>query len=217
MNIIKNLNIILNEIKKNPNLRIQIIAVSKTFDLNYIKPLIDFGHLHYGENRVSEAILKWSSEVKKNPNLKIHLIGKLQSNKIKEALKLFSFVHSLDSKKLAILVDEEQKKNSIDIKYFIQINIGNEKQKSGILLDDLDDFVNFCKLKTKLNIIGFMCIPPINSPPDFYFKKLKNLADKYNYTELSMGMSNDYIIAIKNSATFLRIGSGIFGQRVSKF
>ena len=157
MNIIKNLNIILNDIKKNPNLRTQIIAVSKTFDLNYIKPLIDFGHLHYGENRVSEAILKWSSEVIRNSNLKIHLIGKLQSNKIKEALKLFSYIHSLDSKKLAFMLDEEQKKNSIDIKYFIQINIGNEKQKSGISLDDLDDFVNFCKLKTKLNVIGFMC------------------------------------------------------------
>lgn len=217
MNIIKNLNGILNDIKRNPNLRTQIIAVSKTFDLNYIKPLIDFGHLHYGENRVSEAILKWSSEVKRNSNLKIHLIGKLQSNKIKEALKLFSYIHSLDSKKLAVLLDEEQKKNSIDIKYFIQINIGNEKQKSGISLDDLDDFVNFCKLKTKLNVIGFMCIPPLNSSPESYFRKLRNLADKYNYTELSMGMSNDYMIAIKNGATFLRIGSGIFGQRVSKF
>ncbi len=217
MNIIKNLNIILNDIKKNPNLRTQIIAVSKTFDLNYIKPLIDFGHLHYGENRVSEAILKWSSEVIRNSNLKIHLIGKLQSNKIKEALKLFSYIHSLDSKKLAFMLDEEQKKNSIDIKYFIQINIGNEKQKSGISLDDLDDFVNFCKLKTKLNVIGFMCIPPINSSSEIYFRKLKNLADKYNYTELSMGMSNDYMIAIKNGATFLRIGSGIFGQRVNKF
>lgn len=217
MNIIKNLNIILNDIKKNPNLRTQIIAVSKTFDLNYIKPLIDFGHLHYGENRVSEAILKWSSEVIRNSNLKIHLIGKLQSNKIKEALKLFSYIHSLDSKKLAVMLDEEQKKNSIDIKYFIQINIGNEKQKSGISLDDLDDFVNFCKLKTKLNVIGFMCIPPINSSSEIYFRKLKNLADKYNYTELSMGMSNDYMIAIKNGATFLRIGSGIFGQRVNKF
>jgi pyridoxal phosphate enzyme (YggS family) len=217
MNIIKNLNIILNDIKKNPNLRTQIIAVSKTFDLNYIKPLIDFGHLHYGENRVNEAILKWSSEVIRNSNLKIHLIGKLQSNKIKEALKLFSYIHSLDSKKLAFMLDEEQKKNSIDIKYFIQINIGNEKQKSGISLDDLDDFVNFCKLKTKLNVIGFMCIPPINSSSEIYFRKLKNLADKYNYTELSMGMSNDYMMAIKNGATFLRIGSGIFGQRVNKF
>lgn len=217
MNIIKNLNIIINEIKKNSNFKTQIIAVSKTFDLNYIRPLIDSGHLHYGENRVSEAIVKWSSEVKRNPNLKIHLIGKLQSNKIKEALKLFSYVHSLDSKKLAVLLDEEQKKNSIDIKYFIQINVGNEKQKSGISFDELDDFVNFCKLNTKLNVIGFMCIPPINSFPESYFKKLKNLADKYNYTELSMGMSNDYMIAIKNGATFLRIGSGIFGQRVNKF
>ena len=215
MNIIKNFNSILNEITKYPNLNVQIVAVSKTFDLNQIKPLIDIGHLHYGENRVNEAALKWSGELKKNFNLKIHLIGKLQTNKIKEALKIFSYIHSLDSKKLAILLDEEQKKNSIDLKYFIQINIGNEKQKSGIMLDDLDDFINFCKSNTKLNIIGFMCIPPINSSPDFYFKKLKHLADKYNFYQLSMGMSNDYIPAVQNGATFLRIGSGIFGERTN--
>jgi pyridoxal phosphate enzyme (YggS family) len=217
MNIIKNFNSILNEITKYPNLNVQIVAVSKTFDLNQIKPLIDIGHLHYGENRVNEAALKWSGELKKNFNLKIHLIGKLQTNKIKDALKIFSYIHSLDSKKLATLLDEEQKKNSIDLKYFIQINIGNEKQKSGIMLDDLDDFINFCKSNTKLNIIGFMCIPPINSSPDFYFKKLKDLADKYNFHQLSMGMSNDYISAVKNGATFLRIGSGIFGERTNKF
>jgi pyridoxal phosphate enzyme (YggS family) len=215
MNIIKNFNSILNEITKYPNLNVQIVAVSKTFDLNQIKPLIDIGHLHYGENRVNEAALKWSGELKKNFNLKIHLIGKLQTNKIKDALKIFSYIHSLDSKKLATLLDEEQKKNSIDLKYFIQINIGNEKQKSGIMLDDLDDFINFCKSNTKLNIIGFMCIPPINSSPDFYFKKLKDLADKYNFYQLSMGMSNDYIPAVKNGATFLRIGSGIFGERTN--
>lgn len=217
MNIIKNFNAILNEIKKYPNFNAQIVAVSKTFDLNQIKPLIDIGHLHYGENRVNEAVLKWSSEVKKNLNLKIHLIGKLQSNKIKEALQLFSYIHSLDSKKLATLLDEQQKKNSINLKYFIQINIGNEKQKSGIMLDELDDFINFCKLKTKLNIIGFMCIPPINNSPDFYFKKLKDLADKYHFNQLSMGMSNDYMAAIENGATFLRIGSGIFGERTNQF
>ena len=215
MNIIKNFNSILNEITKYPNLNVQIVAVSKTFDLNQIKPLIDIGHLHYGENRVNQAALKWSGELKKNFNLKIHLIGKLQTNKIKDALKIFSYIHSLDSKKLATLLDEEQKKNSIDLKYFIQINIGNEKQKSGIMLDDLDDFINFCKSNTKLNIIGFMCIPPINSSPDFYFKKLKDLADKYNFYQLSMGMSNDYIPAVKNGATFLRIGSGIFGERTN--
>jgi pyridoxal phosphate enzyme (YggS family) len=217
MNIIKNFNRILNEIKKYPNFNAQIVAVSKTFDLNQIKPLIDIGHLHYGENRVNEAVLKWSSEVKKNLNLKIHLIGKLQSNKIKEALQLFSYIHSLDSKKLATLLDEQQKKNSINLQYFIQINIGNEKQKSGIMLDELDDFINFCRLKTKLNIIGFMCIPPINNSPDFYFKKLKDLADKYHFNQLSMGMSNDYMAAIENGATFLRIGSGIFGERTNQF
>jgi hypothetical protein len=215
MEIIKNFTNILNEIKKTSNSKYEVIAVSKTFDINYIKPLIDYGHLHFGENRVNEALLKWSSEIKKNLNLKIHLIGKLQSNKIKEALKVFSYIHSLDSKKLATLLDEEQKKTSINIKYFIQVNIGDEKQKSGIAINDLEDFINFCKLKTKLNIIGLMCIPPINSPSHFFFKKLKELAEKNNFNELSMGMSNDYINAVENGATFIRIGSGIFGTRAN--
>jgi pyridoxal phosphate enzyme (YggS family) len=215
MEIIKNFTNILNEIKKTSNPKCEVIAVSKTFDINYIRPLIDYGHLHFGENRVNEALLKWSSEIKKNLNLKIHLIGKLQSNKIKEALKVFSYIHSLDSKKLATLLDEEQKKTSIYIKYFIQVNIGDEKQKSGIAINDLEDFINFCRLKTQLNIIGLMCIPPINSPSHFFFKKLKELAEKNNFNELSMGMSNDYINAVENGATFIRIGSGIFGTRAN--
>jgi hypothetical protein len=215
MEIIKNFTNILNEIKKTSNPKCEVIAVSKTFDINYIRPLIDYGHLHFGENRVNEAFLKWSSEIKKNLNLKIHLIGKLQSNKIKEALKVFSYIHSLDSKKLATLLDQEQKKTSINIKYFIQVNIGDEKQKSGIAINDLEDFIIFCKLKTKLNIIGLMCIPPINSPSHFFFKKLKELAEKNNFNELSMGMSNDYINAVENGATFIRIGSGIFGTRAN--
>ena len=213
MDIIKNFTKVLNEIKKCTDTNVKIIAVSKTYDLNYIKPLINFGHLHYGENRVNEAILKWSDEIKKNSNLKIHLIGKLQSNKIKEAFKVFSYIHSLDSKKLAILLDEEQNKQKINIKYFIQVNIGNENQKAGITLDDLDDFIIFCKLKTKLNIIGLMCIPPIKDSPDIHFKRLSELAKKNNLSELSMGMSNDYISGIKNGSTFVRIGSAIFGQR----
>ncbi|MSP11214.1 MAG: YggS family pyridoxal phosphate-dependent enzyme [Pelagibacteraceae bacterium] len=215
MDIIKNFTNILNEIKKYSNSKTQIIAVSKTFDINYVRSLVDYGHLDFGENRVNEAILKWSNEIKKKSDLRIHLIGKLQSNKIKDAIKTFSYIHSLDSKKLAILLDEEQKKQSISVKYFIQVNIGNEEQKSGIAIDDLEDFVNFCKLKTKLNIIGLMCIPPINSSSDFYFKKLKDLAKKNNFYELSMGMSNDYINAIENGATFIRIGSGIFGARTN--
>jgi hypothetical protein len=215
MEIIKNFTNILNEIKKTSNPKCEVIAVSKTFDINYIRPLIDYGHLHFGENRVNEALLKWSSEIKKNLNLKIHLIGKLQSNKIKEALKVFSYIHSLDSKKLATLLDEEQKKTSIYIKYFIQVNIGDEKQKSGIAISDLEDFINFCRLKTQLNIIGLMCIPPINSPSHFFFKKLKELAEKNNFNELSMGMSNDYINAVENGATFIRIGFGIFGTRAN--
>ena len=213
MDIIKNFTNVLNEIKKCTDTNPKIIAISKTYDLNYIKPLINFGHLHYGENRVNEAALKWSEEIKKNSNLKIHLVGKLQSNKIKEALKIFSYIHSLDSKKLAILLDEEQNKQKISIKYFIQVNIGNENQKAGVMLDDLDDFIIFCKLKTKLNIIGLMCIPPIKESPDIYFKKLSELAIKNNFSELSMGMSNDYISGIKNGSTFVRIGSAIFGER----
>ena len=213
MDIIKNFTKVLNEIKKCTDTNVKIIAVSKTYDLNYIKPLINFGHLHYGENRVNEAVIKWSDEIKKNCNLKIHLIGKLQSNKIKEALKVFSYIHSLDSKKLATLLDEEQNKQEINIKYFIQVNIGNENQKAGVTLDDLDDFIIFCKLKTKLNIIGLMCIPPIKESPDIHFKKLSELAIKNNFSELSMGMSNDYISGIKNGSTFVRIGSAIFGER----
>ena len=213
MDIIKNFTNVLNEIKKCTDTNPKIIAISKTYDLNYIKPLINFGHLHYGENRVNEAALKWSEEIKKNSNLKIHLVGKLQSNKIKEALKIFSYIHSLDSKKLAILLDEEQNKQKISIKYFIQVNIGNENQKAGVMLDDLDDFIVFCKLKTKLNIIGLMCIPPIKDSPDIHFKRLSELAKKNNFSELSMGMSNDYISGIKNGSTFVRIGSAIFGER----
>jgi pyridoxal phosphate enzyme (YggS family) len=215
MDIIKNFTWILNEIKKYTNSSPQIIAVSKTFDLNHIKPLINFGHLHYGENKVNEAVLKWSNEIKKNSNLKIHLIGKLQSNKIKNALKIFSYIHSLDSKKLALLLDEEQSKKLIAIKYFIQVNIANETQKSGVALNELDDFVSFCRLKTKLNVIGLMCIPPLKESPDFYFKKLKEVAKKNNLYELSMGMSNDYISGINNGSTFLRIGSAIFGERAN--
>ena len=213
MDIIKNFTKVLNEIKKYTNTTPQIIAVSKTFDLNHIKPLINFGHFHYGENRVNEAVLKWSNEIKKNSNLKIHLLGKLQSNKIEGALKIFSYIHSLDSKKLALLLDEEQNKRLINIKYFIQVNIGNEVQKSGVTLNELDDFINFCRLKTKLNVIGLMCIPPLKESPDFYFKKLKEVAKKNNLYELSMGMSNDYISGINNGSTFLRIGSAIFGER----
>lgn len=215
MDIIKNFTNILNEIKKSSHPKSQVIAVSKTFDINYIRPLIEYGHFHFGENRVQEALSKWSDEIKKNSNLKIHLIGKLQSNKIREALKVFSYIHSLDSKKLATLLDNEQQKNSINIKYFIQVNIGNEKQKSGVAIDDLEDFINFCKSKTKLNVIGLMCIPPANSSSDFFFKKMQELTKKNNFYELSMGMSNDYKSAIENGATFIRVGSGIFGTRIN--
>jgi hypothetical protein len=215
MDILKNFNHLLDEIKNITNKKINLIAVTKNFNLDYVKPLINIGHIHYGENKVQEAIKKWSIEKKANPQIQIHLIGKLQSNKIKDALKIFNYIHSLDSKKLAILLNEEEEKNKIRIKYFLQVNIGLEKQKSGVMLSDLDDFINFCRSKTKLNIIGLMCIPPLNANPSYYFEMLNRLATKYNLPELSMGMSSDYIEAIKFGSTFLRVGSKIFGERTN--
>jgi pyridoxal phosphate enzyme (YggS family) len=193
--------------------RVTVIAVSKTFPLENIQPLIDYGHIHYGENRVAEAIEKWSKLLIKNKNLKIHLIGKLQTNKVKEAVKIFSYIHSLDSERLALRLDEEQKKINKKIKYFIQINIGNEDQKSGVAINDADNFINFCRNNTSLDIIGLMCIPPLSKDGGLYFSRLKDIAKKNKITELSMGMSSDYMDAIKNGSTFVRIGSSIFGDR----
>ena len=190
----------------------KVIAVSKTFKLEKILPLIEYGHLDYGENKVQEAIDKWSEIKQKKKNIKLHLIGKLQTNKVKHAIKIFDYIHSVDSTKLAKKIADEQNKQSKKLKLFIQVNIGDEEQKSGVKVDQIDDLITFSK-QLNLNIIGLMCIPPINDDPDYYFKKIKTLSKKYNLLEISMGMSSDYLKAVQNSSTFLRIGSSIFGPR----
>lgn len=171
--------------------------------------------MHFGENRVKEALLKWSNEKKKNPNINIHLVGKLQSNKIKDALQIFSYIHSLDTEKLALLLDKEEKKNNIKVKYFIQVNFGNEIQKSGITINKLAEFISFCRTNTSLDVVGLMCIPPLNKNSSECFKILKNIAENNNFSELSMGMSSDYLSAVENGSTFVRIGSAIFGDRTN--
>ena len=205
-------NINQNKLRINPN----IIAVSKTFEVDHIKYLIDYGHKDFGENKVQEAIEKWTTIKNNNVDLNLHLIGKLQTNKVKFALKLFDYIHSLDSEKLAKKISDYQERNNISAKFFIQVNIGNEEQKSGISQNQLDEFYNFCK-KLNLNVIGLMRIPPIDGNNKLYFKKMLDLKNNLGLNELSMGMSSDYIEALSYSATYLRIGSGIFGQRSTKF
>ena len=190
----------------------KIIAVSKTFSMDKILPLVEHGHIDYGENRVQEALDKWTDVKIKNTNIRLHLIGGLQTNKVKFALKIFDYIHSLDSKKLANKIADEQIKQVKKPKIFIQINIGNENQKSGIKKDELVDFYKFCK-QLNLDIIGLMCIPPANEVSTEYFKKMFLLSNDMNLSELSMGMSSDYLEATKNHATYLRIGSSIFGKR----
>tara|TARA_B100000886_G_C20424668_1_gene493354 strand:+ start:109 stop:768 length:660 start_codon:yes stop_codon:yes gene_type:complete len=189
-----------------------IIAVSKTFDLNHIIPLINHGHVHYGENKVQEALEKWTEIKKKRNNLKLHLIGKLQTNKAKFAVKLFDYIHSLDNEKLAKKISTLQQEQNHKVKLFIQVNIGEEKQKSGINENELEDFYRFC-VELNLNIIGLMCIPPIDQKSEIYFNKMKSLKKKYKFDELSMGMSSDYLKAIDYEASYIRIGSSIFGER----
>jgi len=190
----------------------KIIAVSKTFQIEKILPLIDYGHRDFGENKVQEALDKWSDIKIKKPDLRIHLIGKLQTNKVKFAVKLFDFIHSVDSKKLAYKISTEQIKIKKKVKIFIQINIGDEDQKSVVKRSDLDGLVSCCK-ELDLEVLGLMCIPPLNKDPNKYFKEMDELNKKYNFNELSMGMSSDYLTAINHHATFLRIGSNIFGSR----
>ena len=192
-------------------LKPKIIAVSKTFKMDHIKHLIEYGHKDYGENKVQEANEKWH-EIKKVKNIILHLIGGLQSNKVKVALKLFDYIHSLDSVKLANKIAIQEKELNKKVKLFIQVNIGNEKQKSGIHKNELLDFYNYCK-NLELNIIGLMCIPPLDESSEKYFKELQELNKKLNLNELSMGMSSDYINAIENGSTQIRIGSNIFGNR----
>ena len=190
----------------------KIIAVSKTFKLEKILPLVEYGHFDYGENKVQEAIDKWSEIKLKNKNIKLHLIGKLQSNKVKHAIKIFDYIHSVDSIKLAKKIAEEQFKQNKNLKLFIQVNIGNEEQKSGVKVDQIEDLLIFSK-QLKLNIIGLMCIPPADKEPDKYFAEIRLLNKKFNLSEISMGMSSDYMKAVENFSTYLRIGSSIFGQR----
>jgi len=215
---INNLNIIkeqiLEEIKK---LKVEkelptIIAVSKTFSMEKITPLLDFGHTHFGENKVQEAVVKWSDYKLKKNNIKLHLVGKLQTNKTKQAIKLFDYIHSLDSIKLAKEISKQQKIINKKPKIFIQINIGEEPQKSGINKNEIINFYNSCK-ELNLDIVGLMCLPPINRDPDSFFSEMKQLNNKINLKELSMGMSDDYLIALKYSSTFIRIGTKIFGKR----
>lgn len=191
----------------------KIIAVSKTFSIDRIKPLIDYGHIHYGENKVQEANEKWGLIKQNNKNLKLHLIGRLQTNKVKIAVKLFDYIHSLDSEKLADKIYTQQKEQDKKIKLFIQVNMGEEDQKSGIKKSEVVDFYNYCKNKD-LNVLGLMCIPPFDEDSSKFFKEMKKLNDDLNLKELSMGMSSDYLTAIENSSTYIRIGSSIFGKRV---
>ena len=191
----------------------KIIAVSKTFKIDHILPLINYGHIDYGENKVQEAIEKWTDIKIKNNKIKLHLVGKLQTNKVKFALKLFDFIHSLDSEKLAKKIAEEQIKQNLKPKIFIQINIGNEPQKSGILKENLTEFYNFSK-KLGLDIVGTMCLPPFEEESSKYFSEMNKLNQKLNLNEISMGMSSDYLKAIEFKSTYLRIGSNIFGQRI---
>ncbi len=190
----------------------KIIAVTKTFQIEKILPLIEYGHLDYGENRVQEALDKWRKIKIKNSHIKLHLIGKLQTNKVKFALNIFDYIHSVDNKKLAKKIADEEIKQNKKIKLFLQVNIGNENQKSGVEKDYLNDLYSYCK-ELNLDVIGLMCIPPLNDKPDQYFKEINLLNKKLNLQELSMGMSSDYLKAIENSSTFLRIGSSIFGKR----
>ena len=190
----------------------KIIAVSKTFTIDKIYPLIEHGHLDYGENKVQEAFDKWQDVKLKNKNLNLHLIGNLQTNKVKFAVRLFDYIHSVDSEKLAKKIFDEQEKQSKKVKIFIQVNIGNEKQKSGVSTSSLPSLYSYCK-DLKLDVIGLMCIPPVNESKNNYFKEMNNLNINFGFNELSMGMSADYLDALENSATYLRIGSSIFGQR----
>ena len=207
-----------NKIKSNinaskPEKNVNIIAVSKTFPLNHIQPLIDYGHNHYGENKVQEAFNKWSDIKKENSKIKLHMIGKLQRNKAKSAVEIFDYIHSLDNQKLADVLAKSQNNLNKSLKYFIQVNIGNELQKSGIPVNELDAFYSYCTQEINLKILGLMVIPPNNSHTKKYFKSVNELNASLELDDLSMGMSADYMDAINYGATFIRVGSLIFGSR----
>ena len=216
-NTVKNLLDIDNNIKVHLNkLNItnhpKIIAVSKTFKIDKILPLIEYGHINYGENKVQEAVEKWAEVKKNNSKLKLHMIGKLQTNKVKYAVQIFDYIHSVDSQKLAKKIADEQNKINKKIKIFLQVNIGNEDQKSGINTNQVSQLASYCK-EVELDLIGLMCIPPINLNPESYFEEMNKLNKKLGFEELSMGMSSDYLTAVKYLSTYVRVGSGIFGQR----
>ena len=216
-NVVKNLLDIENNIKLHLN-KInfkkypKVIAVSKTFKIDKILPLIEHGHIHYGENKVQEAVEKWTEIKKTNPKIQLHMIGKLQTNKVKLAVQLFDYIHSVDSKKLAKKIADEQLKLNKKIKIFLQINIGDENQKSGIDKSDLHQLVSYCK-EIDLEVIGLMCIPPLDINPKEHFAEMQKLNESLDFTELSMGMSSDFLIAVEYLSTYVRIGSSIFGQR----
>ena len=215
---VKRLNIVKNKVKeildkKQLKTNTQIIAVSKTFPLDKIIPLLDSGHVHFGENKVQEAEEKWIDVKSKYKNLQLHMLGKLQTNKAKKAVILFDYIHSLDNAKLASKISQFQKELNKKLKLFIQINIGEENQKSGIMLSDLNNFYKYCVNDLSLNIIGLMGLPPINSDSIKYFQALKKSSEDLNLNDLSMGMSDDYEDAIKNGSTFVRLGTVIFGNR----
>ena len=197
------------QLKTNP----KIIVVTKTFSMNKISPLLENGHLHFGENKIQEAETKWTSIRNQYSNIKLHMIGKLQSNKAKKALKLFDYIHSLDNAKLASKLDQYQKELNKSVKFFIQINLANENQKSGIMLKDFENFYNYCTKKLSLNVIGLMCLPPINADSEKYFKILEKAALKFNLKDLSIGMSADYEKALLYGSTYLRLGTIILGER----
>ncbi len=203
----------LNISKINTDKIVNIIAVSKTFSIEHIKPLIDYGHLNFGENKVQEATSKWTAIKKDNENIKLHMVGKLQSNKAKDAVKLFDYIHSLDNQKLADNLAKHQMNLGKRLKYFIQVNIGNEIQKSGVPINEIDSFYNYCINNVKLDVIGLMIIPPNDQQTKKYFQSINELNQSLALKELSMGMSADYLDAIQNGATFVRIGSSIFGSR----
>ena len=191
----------------------EIIAVSKTFDIEHIKPVLEYGHKNFGENKIQEAISKWTEVKKEHTDIKLHMLGKVQTNKVKFLIPLFDYLHSLDNFKLAEKISKEEVKKNKKIKIFIQVNLGEEEQKNGINLKDLDNFYYECKKNLNLDIIGLMCLPPQNENPEKFFQKLKECSDKFGLKDLSMGMSNDYDVACKFGSTFLRIGTKIFGER----
>ena len=212
MNILSNYQKIFNDINLTKK-KVTIIAVSKTFNINQIMPLIHFGHKDYGENKVQETLDKWKPNLLNENKIKLHMLGRLQSNKVNEAVKIFSYIHSLDSEKLALKLSYAERTINKNLSYFVQVNIASESQKSGIALNQVDDFINFCLNDLRLNVIGLMCLPPINVDPVPFFKKLNIIGTRNNLNNFSMGMSQDYLQAINLGATYVRIGSGIFGKR----